>query len=98
MTDECISASVILSAPAGAIFATLTDPTKHAAISGTNAGGETGWVREAIDPKSFIAVGQIVRDGHVSLRATWRKLRDGQSDPGIRSAEHGLLGDGIRRR
>lgn len=35
MTDETISASTIISAPAEAIFAVLADPAKHAAIDGT---------------------------------------------------------------
>lgn len=35
MTAETVSASTIINAPAGAIFAVLADPAQHAAIDGT---------------------------------------------------------------
>jgi len=55
MTDDSLSATMIIHAPAEAIFAVLTDPGKHAAIDGT------GWVCETIDSKLLTAAGQIFR-------------------------------------
>ena len=55
MTAETVSASTIINAPAGAIFAVLADPAQHAAIDGT------GWVREPLDMKPLTAPGQIFR-------------------------------------
>ena len=55
MTDETISATTIINAPAEAIFAVLTDPAKHAAIDGT------GWVREPLDGQPLTAAGQVFR-------------------------------------
>ena len=55
MTDETISATTIINAPAEAIFAVLADPAKHAAIDGT------GWVREPLDGQHLTAVGQVFR-------------------------------------
>jgi len=55
MTDETISATTIINAPAEAIFAVLADPAKHAAIDGT------GWVREPLDGQPLTAAGQVFR-------------------------------------
>jgi hypothetical protein len=55
MTNESLSATTIIKAPAGAIFAVLADPTRHPAIDGT------GWVREAVDPGPLTAPGQVFR-------------------------------------
>ena len=35
MADETVSATTIITAPAGAIFAVLAEPANHAAIDGT---------------------------------------------------------------
>lgn len=45
MASAAISVSIIIKAPAGAIFAVLIDPAEHAAIDGT------GWVRDPLDPQ-----------------------------------------------
>jgi len=55
MTDETISATTIIDAPAEAIFAVLADPAKHAAIDGT------GWVREPLDSQHLTEAGQVFR-------------------------------------
>ena len=55
MTDETISATTIINAPAEAIFAVLADPAKHAAIDGT------GWVREPFDSQHLTEAGQVFR-------------------------------------
>jgi len=55
MADDRVSATMVINAPAEAIFAVLTDPAKHAAIDGT------GWVRETLDSKPLTAAGQIFR-------------------------------------
>jgi uncharacterized protein YndB with AHSA1/START domain len=55
MTDETISATTIMNAPAEAIFAVLADPAKHAAIDGT------GWVREPLDGQPLTEAGQVFR-------------------------------------
>ena len=55
MTDETISATTIINAPAEAIFAVLADPAKHAAIDGT------GWVREPLDSQHLTEAGQVFR-------------------------------------
>ena len=55
MTDERLSATAIMHAPAEVIFGVLADPAKHAAIDGT------GWVRESLDSKSLTAAGQVFR-------------------------------------
>src|SRR3954464_15666896 len=55
MADDRVSATMVINAPAEAIFAVLTDPAKHAAIDGT------GWVRENCDSKPLTAAGQIFR-------------------------------------
>jgi uncharacterized protein YndB with AHSA1/START domain len=55
MTDETVSATAIIDAPAEAIFAVLADPTTHAAIDGT------GWVCESLDTQPLTDAGQIFR-------------------------------------
>ena len=55
MTDENISASITIAAPARAVFGVLADPSTHAAIDGT------GWVRESLDGVPLTATGQIFR-------------------------------------
>jgi hypothetical protein len=60
---QTISASIIIKAPAEAIFAVLVDPTKHAAIDGGERTGGIGWVRGPRDDQLLTASGQIFRMG-----------------------------------
>ena len=55
MSDETLSATRTINAPAEAVFAVLANPTTHQAIDGT------GWVRESLDGKRLAEVGQIFR-------------------------------------
>jgi hypothetical protein len=55
VADDTVSATMIITAPAEAIFAVLADPTRHSAIDGT------GWVREAQDSQLLTAAGQVFR-------------------------------------
>jgi uncharacterized protein YndB with AHSA1/START domain len=55
MTDDTVSATTIINAPAAAIFAVLADPAAHAAIDGT------GWVCEPLDRQPLTAAGQVFR-------------------------------------
>ena len=55
MTDETVSATSVIEAPASVIFDVLADPAMHAAIDGT------GWVREAPDSHRVTAAGQTFR-------------------------------------
>lgn len=55
MSDENVSASVVVAAPAAKIFQVLADPRSHQAIDGT------GWVQEAVDGVALTEVGQIFR-------------------------------------
>jgi hypothetical protein len=57
MTEERVSVSATVNAPADAVFAVLADPTTHQAIDGT------GWVRESLDGKPLTEVGQVFRMG-----------------------------------
>jgi uncharacterized protein YndB with AHSA1/START domain len=57
VADETVSATMIINAPAEAIFAVLADPANHAAIDGT------GWVREPLDSEPLTAAGQVFRMG-----------------------------------
>jgi uncharacterized protein YndB with AHSA1/START domain len=50
-----VSATIVINAPAAAIFAILADPAKHAGIDGT------GWVGKALDSEPLTAAGQIFR-------------------------------------
>src|SRR6476620_2581614 len=55
MADDSVSATIVINAPAAAIFAVLADPAQHAAIDGT------GWVCDTVDSKPLTAAGQIFR-------------------------------------
>ncbi len=55
VTDDHLSTTTTIPAPADAVFAVLADPTEHAAIDGT------GWVRQALDTQPVTAVGQVFR-------------------------------------
>ncbi|MGA9494081.1 MAG: SRPBCC family protein [Mycobacterium sp.] len=55
MTNDTITATITIPAPAETVFDVLADPTTHAAIDGT------GWVREAIDSGPLTDTGQIFR-------------------------------------
>jgi hypothetical protein len=55
MAHETRSASIIIKAPAEAVFAVLGDPVKHPAIDGT------GWVCDPLDRRPLTASGQIFR-------------------------------------
>lgn len=63
MTEERISATFTVKAPAETVFDVLADPSTHPAIDGT------GWVREPVDAKPLTGTGQTFRvamyhDGH----------------------------------
>ena len=55
MTEENMTASATVNAPAETVFAVLADPTTHQAIDGT------GWVRESLDGKPLTETGQVFR-------------------------------------
>jgi hypothetical protein len=55
MTDDTITATITIPAPAQTVFDILADPTTHAAIDGT------GWVRDALDSEPLTGAGQIFR-------------------------------------
>jgi len=55
MTEQCVRATLVVDAPAEAVFDVLADPSTHQAIDGT------GWVREPLDGERLTAVGQIFR-------------------------------------
>jgi uncharacterized protein YndB with AHSA1/START domain len=55
MTNDIITATITIPAPADAVFDVLADPSTHAAIDGT------GWVRESLDGTSLTGDGQIFR-------------------------------------
>lgn len=55
MADDRLSATRVIDAPAGAIFAVLADPANHAAIDGT------GWVSDTVDSMPLTAAGQVFR-------------------------------------
>ena len=57
MTDENITASITIAAPAETVFGVLADPSTHEAIDGT------GWVRQPLDSKHLAKTGQIFRMG-----------------------------------
>jgi hypothetical protein len=63
VTEERISATFTVKAPAEAVFDVLADPSTHPAIDGT------GWVHEPVDAERLTETGQIFRvamyhDGH----------------------------------
>lgn len=100
MTDESVSATRVIDAAIGAVFAVLCDPTRHAAIDGT------GWVGEALDTAPLTSPGQIFRvrmfhadhpEGHYEMEnevlvleapyaVSWR--------PGYRPDGHRLIFEG----
>jgi uncharacterized protein YndB with AHSA1/START domain len=55
MTNDNVSTTITIAAPAQTVFDVLADPSTHAAIDGT------GWVRESLDGKSLTEAGQIFR-------------------------------------
>ncbi len=55
MTDDNMSTSITIAAPAETVFDVLADPTTHEAIDGT------GWVRESLDGKPLTGTGQVFR-------------------------------------
>ena len=55
MTNDNVSTSITIAAPAQTVFDVLADPSTHAAIDGT------GWVRESLDGKPLTETGQIFR-------------------------------------
>ena len=55
MTNDTLEASIIIAAPAEAVFAVLTDPASHPAIDGT------GWVSKALDTTPLTRSGQMFR-------------------------------------
>jgi len=55
MTNENITASVTIAAPAETVFDVLADPSTHEAIDGT------GWVRQSLDGKHLTGTGQVFR-------------------------------------
>jgi len=55
VSEDRVSATVVINAPAEAVFAVLADPAHHAAIDGT------GWVRGPVDGERLAAAGQIFR-------------------------------------
>lgn len=57
MSDDNISASTVINAPAELVFDVLADPSTHAAIDGT------GWVRQSVDGEHLGRIGQIFRMG-----------------------------------
>jgi uncharacterized protein YndB with AHSA1/START domain len=54
VTEQLIRATTV-NTPAQTVFDVLADPSTHAAIDGT------GWVRESLDGKRLIEVGQVFR-------------------------------------
>ncbi|HEY6421906.1 MAG TPA: polyketide cyclase [Pseudonocardiaceae bacterium] len=70
MTNETISATITIKAPAETVFGVLANPASHAAIDGT------GWVRKPLDVEQLAKPGQIFRmamyhddhpDGHYQM-------------------------------
>jgi hypothetical protein len=57
MTDEAVSVSATIKAPAETVFAVLADPANHVAIDGT------GWVREPLEHRQLTEAGQVFRMG-----------------------------------
>ncbi|HEV7209092.1 MAG TPA: polyketide cyclase [Mycobacteriales bacterium] len=55
MTNECLSATLTINAPADTVFAIIADPASHAAIDGT------GWVRDPGERQPLTESGQIFR-------------------------------------
>lgn len=55
MADDIVTATTVIAASAGAVFAVLANPAKHASIDGT------GWVTESLDSKLLTASSQVFR-------------------------------------
>lgn len=56
MSDETMTATVRIDAPAEIVFGVLADPATHAAVDGT------GWVRDSLDDGAqIVAEGQVFR-------------------------------------
>lgn len=55
MSDDSVSATTVVDAPADVVFAFLADPATHASIDGT------GRVREALDGQLLTGAGQTFR-------------------------------------
>jgi hypothetical protein len=55
VTNDTLSASITINAPAQDIFAVLADPARHTSIDGT------GWVEKSLDPGELTAAGQTFR-------------------------------------
>jgi hypothetical protein len=55
MTNEILTATTTIRAPAEVIFAVLADPGRHPAIDGT------GWVQEPLDTEPIREPGQVFR-------------------------------------
>src|SRR6185437_10336791 len=55
MTADNVSTTIVIEAPAQAVFDVLADTTTHEAIDGT------GWVRESLDGVRITDVGQVFR-------------------------------------
>ncbi|MCV7414931.1 SRPBCC domain-containing protein [Mycolicibacterium litorale] len=57
MTEETMTASTVVNAPADTVFDILADPATHTDIDGT------GWVQQPVDREPLAEVGQIFRMG-----------------------------------
>jgi uncharacterized protein YndB with AHSA1/START domain len=55
VSQDSVSATLTVAAPAAAVFAVLADPATHAAIDGT------GWVQRTVDQAPLTEVGQVFR-------------------------------------
>jgi hypothetical protein len=68
MADEVVSATTVINAPAGAIFAVLAEPAKHAAIDGTGWQGAgpinlcPGWGYGSFEHEGGRAAHVVVHD------------------------------------
>lgn len=70
MTNDVVSVTATVQAPAESVFNVLADPAQHAAIDGT------GWVRESLNGERLHGTGQVFRmamyhdnhpDGHYEM-------------------------------
>ena len=55
MTEESMSVTATINAPAQTVFDVLVDPSTHEAIDGT------GWVRQSLDGKRITETGDVFR-------------------------------------
>lgn len=91
MTDEVLSATLMIKVPVTRIFATLADPATHAAIDGT------GWVREPLDTAPVTAAGQVFRMAMFRKESGDYVMANRVKDfgpPRVISWEPGLVRDG----